>query len=1416
MRIWKILFVVLMVILTTGFAQTQLTLLKDQPLRSNSTYASDIAFSNSGTLFITSFELLTWEKNKPVKLGSFDNLELNAFILRKAKTPFVVFAVSNPKYRLMSAEWDGKKWVSRGDVLKAVNVDSSPSRGDGQLLESKDGSLYYTMIVERMCPPASCSRLIVSKYDGKTWQTLPEIKSGLPRIRNTTAWRASALDNNNKLFVVAETKIKNFDPDSVFEVERASEFGIYQFDGKKWTSTGRFPSSEKTGISLARDSQGRIHLLRTFENQLILSRWNGRTWQQLGKTTFGRNDLFGDDDLSMVIDSQGNTIIGLIAGQTKASVIVRRANGTWKTTPRSSTWVRVALDRGKPKIVSSDGTRVVIEDASKYLGSSQSAVPAATKPVATTPKPLTAPVNSNATKTINFWVGTWYSIVKRDELRIEKQQNSLLIFNSNQAFDGFISESGTLIIKSPFGNLTGNYDSSTEYLFVNGSLFTKNRALAARIHLEKTKTYANALLLKFLSDTARGIVKSIGKTWGKDSCFDIVEAPGSVARCGYSVNMTLHSITVSITPYLGNPFSVDDTSLLGFGKTLSLQRFQGNFSIGRGTVIQKYYLQLYGEEKNGSIGNFITESSPYGYYAICTYSLRITSRLSNAIVVETKLAQAAETGNSGCSTEVISFRLLWDSANNQLHTTYSYGINICSFECGNYSLTPSNYLPDVKNPIVAVQVTFPPPQNNSASNTPSNPQNTQQPTDSTTKPKILSEFELDLYFAVDKFRIYINDTLAGETRNETKTFALANFLKVGNNSLRFVSENSGGSYVGYGFSLHVDDKQVYRADCYTERGSACLSQWKPDGSAGIVHDQTLTVILEPDGVIRVDDSQAKAALVSLGRNDGTWDYEASGYKGRLTINPNAEVGQVAAELLSNFSDGTECYGEWTREANQGDSLVFLERMVRGRCFDQGRFRIRYNPKNDTLTKDWYKKEGEDWEHQETVAFKRVIVAPTIDRFEITPSRGVAPLKVTTTWAITNGAGSPLECEVIITNAAQRFKTDCNANSFTGSFEREGSYTITLSVQFGNQIISRNATVIVDAPSDQRQVLGLPSGATIDALKLTFDRVGRAVGIFQIGSQVFMTRFENGAWRSLTSVLRLSKEEYLDRMDLMFDANGFPLLANYSYSMDSFVGSVRVYRWVGNRWVVLGKDIGGEGSPKGGYSPKLHLDRKGNVFITLDYFLSRNVASYFSSWSVLALVNNTWRKLGGNLAEVSVEENSKEALSSGGVLTFDSKNVPIATTINGTTVQSRSWNGKAWQTIKGSSLVVKNFAGFHQDNNGTPLYVVQDYSNLETTFPVTPIAARRWNGSNWASLGTISSGGFYLLNMVFDSQNMPIAILKNETTLTARILATQQWRTIGNFALDGLETSSQFKIVNNRILALGTNSNSAILQLLNLP
>jgi hypothetical protein len=679
----------------------------------NKEYASDAVFSPKGELFIAnSSQIIKYQQQKPQVLGSLKDANIQAFAISAKGTPVVAYSLINPT-RNYVAQWDGKNWLPLGSISIKNNYGFEASLSGGRLLQRKNGQWYYIIDIESECAPGSCEGTKVFSYDGKTWRSIPTP----PADTNITkSWRAATLDQNDNLFITSETKTK-IKPDDQMEVRQNAEFGVYKFDGKKWSLTGKFPSTHESALALEHDAKGNVLLGQVLKDSVLVQQFDGKVWSKLGLLTLKNVPEFNNLDISMTSDAQGSMAVAVTAARDAKFVptlFTRDAKTkTWASAraDKNVTWLRVASLGDTGRVVWATDKKISIGNLT--LKSTTTVM----KPPVSANRPQVT--SSISTKAVNFWIGTWYSTINRNELRIEKQKDALLIFYSNQAMDGFISDLGTLVVRSPFGNVTGNYDSDTKYLLFSNSLYTKNRALAAKIHLEKAKKYANDLMVKFLSDTALGFLKSYGQVWGKDSCFQFFDAPSSVLRCGYSTDTILNSISVSILPYLGEQFLVSNTSLPGFGKALSLEKFQGNFIIGgdRGSILKNYYLQLDGKEQNGIIGKFITEESPYSYYAICTYSLVIVNRLSNAIVVESKLAQAAETFNGKCSSEVISFSLLWNPSDNQLYTTYSFGGQLCSGECGNYRLVPTYKLPNVENPPIAVQITFPTSQSNPTNNT---------------------------------------------------------------------------------------------------------------------------------------------------------------------------------------------------------------------------------------------------------------------------------------------------------------------------------------------------------------------------------------------------------------------------------------------------------------------------------------------------------------------------------------------------------------------------------------------------------------------------------------------------------------------------------------------------------------------------
>jgi pimeloyl-ACP methyl ester carboxylesterase len=367
-------------------AQAQQTLALPKGLELNSDYRSysDAAFSSSGTPFIVSNEVVTWEKGKPVFLGSFKDIHISAFAISRKNVPIAAFTAttSSGKQRFMTAQWLNGRWMSMGEVTYR-NL-GSPIFTKGQLLETKTG-WYYISRFARDCEPFGCPDTHVYFFDGKAWRVLPSFETGQSLVLTTVT---SALSGTGELFVIVGTQSKNVSAEEEYPAKGVSEIAVYKTNGKTWQLTGKFPVSRSI-LALGTDSKGQVTLARVQNKQLIMQRWTGKTWLLVGQTPI-INDIKKEDvESRLAFDAQGNAFISIEEqyyenpSNTNITILsrlfVRRANGTWQSASFGSSWLRVARVGNGVRVVSARGNQVVIQDSAKIL--SGTAGSTATQPI---------------------------------------------------------------------------------------------------------------------------------------------------------------------------------------------------------------------------------------------------------------------------------------------------------------------------------------------------------------------------------------------------------------------------------------------------------------------------------------------------------------------------------------------------------------------------------------------------------------------------------------------------------------------------------------------------------------------------------------------------------------------------------------------------------------------------------------------------------------------------------------------------------------------------------------------------------------------------------------------------------------------------------------------------------------------------
>jgi CSLREA domain-containing protein len=349
----------------------------------NKEYASDAVLSPKGELFIAnSSQVVKYQGQKPQVLGSLKDANIQAFAVSAKGTPVVAYALINPT-RNFVAQWDSKNWSPLGSISIKNNYGFEASLSGGRLLQRKNGQWYYITDIESECAPNSCEGTKVFSYDGKTWRSIPT-PSGDATV--TKSWRAATLDQNDNLFMASETKT-NIKPDDQMEVRRNAEFGVYKFDGKKWSLTGKFPSTHESALALEHDAKGNVLLGQVLKDSVLVQQFDGKVWSKLGLLTLKNVPEFNNLDISMTSDAQGSMAVAVTAARDAKFVptlFTRDAKTkTWASAraDKNVTWLRVVSMGDTGRAVWATDKQVFVGNTSLKTNAPQSP----TAPIAQSP-----------------------------------------------------------------------------------------------------------------------------------------------------------------------------------------------------------------------------------------------------------------------------------------------------------------------------------------------------------------------------------------------------------------------------------------------------------------------------------------------------------------------------------------------------------------------------------------------------------------------------------------------------------------------------------------------------------------------------------------------------------------------------------------------------------------------------------------------------------------------------------------------------------------------------------------------------------------------------------------------------------------------------------------------------------------------
>jgi hypothetical protein len=215
----------------------------------------------------------------------------------------------------------------------------------------------------------------------------------------------------------------------------------------------------------------------------------------------------------------------------------------------------------------------------------------------------------------------------------------------------------------------------------------------------------------------------------------------------------------------------------------------------------------------------------------------------------------------------------------------------------------------------------------------------------------------------------------------------------------------------------------------------------------------------------------------------------------------------------------------------------------------------------------------------------------------------------------------------------------------------------------------------------------------------------------------------------------------------------PIVAYSDYT--NGITSLRVKYWNGQIWKQLGNNL-----DRGNFSyarqSSLALDKDGNPFVAWDeqgvdanglqrYYL------YVAQW------NGSWQY---GLSQTSISGGYSDPS-----IRVDSKNRPVIAyqqyENSDYKIFVQRWDGTKWNRIGGTLNPGIGLNGFRPslalDANDNPVVVWNQPRILSSGNMVWPIAAKRWDGSKWVSLGNVNplQNSYSPASLTIDANNNPV-------------------------------------------------------------
>jgi hypothetical protein len=282
------------------------------------------------------------------------------------------------------------------------------------------------------------------------------------------------------------------------------------------------------------------------------------------------------------------------------------------------------------------------------------------------------------------------------------------------------------------------------------------------------------------------------------------------------------------------------------------------------------------------------------------------------------------------------------------------------------------------------------------------------------------------------------------------------------------------------------------------------------------------------------------------------------------------------------------------------------------------------------------------------------------------------------------------------------------------------------------------------------------------------------------NSIYVKRWNGSNWVRLGGALDFDLVEDARTPSLSLDSSGTPVVSWSEHDGSTF--NIYTRRWNGANWVLVGFILNNSVNVDG-FNPSLALDISGNPVVSWEEYDGSTISSkiYVKRFNGLE-----WVPLGGSLNAYNQNAyNPSLALDSLGNPVVAWEECFTASCTDKDIIVKR-WNGTNWVQLGTYLDIVGERTTLNPslalDSSGNPVVSWGEHDGTSTN-----IYVKRWNGSNWVQLGTVSLDANANKNagnssLALDSSGNPV-VSWNEDDGTSTNIYVKRW-TGSSWALVG--------------------------------